>query len=315
MSSITPLTSASSRSRRLVGAALPLVLLGLLLGLALAGCAPSAASDPVTALRLDDTNVSLSSYQQMLTLFNASAALQANGGADALGWQSPTGRQTLTSSRAQTVSFFTSLQALRGQIAAQRITVSQKDIDLAKGQLEAQISQAAAQVKQNPSNAPLKALVDAATPDAVGLLAEQQADSTALTAKGKLPTVHARGILVKTQQDATSILKALQAGGDFAALAKAHSLDAPTAAKGGDLGTVYVGQLTPSFDTQIFKNMRGNGYAIVPVNGSYGVFQILSRGSVPISGVSDSQAQQQYLNAWLSNVLIPQVRVTKYISA
>ncbi len=60
---------------------LPATKLALALGVALAllpalaGCAPSAGSDPLVAMRVGGTPVTLSAYQQVLALFTASDAL------------------------------------------------------------------------------------------------------------------------------------------------------------------------------------------------------------------------------------------------
>ncbi|MGB1361576.1 MAG: peptidylprolyl isomerase [Alphaproteobacteria bacterium] len=68
--------------------------------------------------------------------------------------------------------------------------------------------------------------------------------------------VKARHILVKTRNDADKIIKALNAGNDFASLAKTHS-KGPTGKKGGDLGWVSRGQMVPSFDKALFELKDG----------------------------------------------------------
>jgi hypothetical protein len=281
---------------------------------ALAGCAPNASNDPVVALRIGGTPVSLSSYQQILALFTASDALQTDTSAPAIGWQSPSDRATVNSAKEQTVSFFVNTLTLKTELDKQHLVVTEKDIDVAIAALNAQVANANAQLKQTPGNARLHQLVNAATPDAIRWLAEQQAYSTVFAQKGQLPTVKTQGILVKTQAEAEAIVKQLQGGADFAALAKAQSLDTQSAAKGGDLGTVYVGQFVTAFDTMAFDTHRSERFIIVPFQGSYGVFEILSRGQAPLSAVPDAQTQQQYLNAWIDNVVAPHVAVERYVS-
>ncbi len=312
---LTPLTLIPS-FRWLRRPAIRLLLaLGVALSLlpALAGCAPSANSDPVLALRVGGTPVTLSAYQQILALFTASAALQTDASATAVGWQSPSDRTTVNSAKDQTVSFFVTTLTLKAQLDKQHISVPEKDIAVAMTALKAQVANASAQLKQTPGNARLRQLVNAATPDAIRWLAEQQAYTTVFTQKGQVPVVKARGILVKTQADADAIVKQLQGGADFAALAKAKSLDTQSGANGGDLGTVYVGQFVTAFDTTIFDTRGTERYSVVPFQGSYGVFEILSRGQAPLSAVTDPQSQQQYLVAWINNVLSPHVTVENYV--
>jgi foldase protein PrsA len=312
MRSITsPLAHGRALPTRISGAAL---LLLCLLGALLAGCAPSAANDPLVAMRVNGTPLSLSSYQQLLKLFDASAALQGSGAVAPVGWQSPSDRQTLGSARTETINFFENTAIIKQQLDAQHISVTQKDIDTAVAQLKDQIAQASAQAKSNPSNTGLKALVDAATPDAILLLAQQQAYTVVLASKGSVPTVQARGILVKTLKDANDIVAAAKSGQDFATLAKTRSLDTGSAANGGQLGIVYPGQFIAAFDTHVFKDMQGDGVVIVPFSSDYGVFQITGRALTPLSTVKDAQAQNSYLTSWVTNVLMPQAKVDLYVS-
>jgi peptidyl-prolyl cis-trans isomerase C len=60
--------------------------------------------------------------------------------------------------------------------------------------------------------------------------------------------LRASHILVKTAEEADSILKELQNGADFGKLAKKYSLDKTSAAKGGDLGFFGRGKMVPEFE-------------------------------------------------------------------
>lgn len=310
-------TSSTSRPalRSLGRTAAVFAALGVALALlpALAGCAPSAANDPVVALRVGETPVSLSAYQQILALFTASDAMQSSASATAIGWQSPADRVTVNSAKDQAVSFFVSTLTLKKELDKQHLTVTEKDIDVAIATLNTQVANVNEQLKQTPGNARLRQLANAATPDALRWLAEQQAYTTVFTQKGQVPTVNARGILVKTQADADAIVKQLQGGADFAALAKASSLDTQSGAKGGDLGTIYVGQFVPAFDTQVFDTQQDARYVVVPFQNAFGVFEIVSRGQASLSAVTDPQTQQQYVSAWITNVVSPHVTVTQYV--
>jgi peptidyl-prolyl cis-trans isomerase C len=62
----------------------------------------------------------------------------------------------------------------------------------------------------------------------------------------------ARHILVKTKEEAEAIKRQLAGGGDFAGLAKKHSL-CNSAKKGGDLGEFTPGQMLKAFDNVVFK--------------------------------------------------------------
>src|SRR5271163_1145451 len=68
--------------------------------------------------------------------------------------------------------------------------------------------------------------------------------------------VHARHILVPTEDEAKAILVQLKGGADFATLAKEKSKD-PGAAEGGDLGYFTKDQMVPEFAAVAFKLDKG----------------------------------------------------------
>jgi peptidyl-prolyl cis-trans isomerase C len=68
--------------------------------------------------------------------------------------------------------------------------------------------------------------------------------------------VHARHILVPTEEEAKEIEAELKKGADFATLAKEKSKD-PGAADGGDLGYFTKDQMVPAFSDVAFKLDKG----------------------------------------------------------
>jgi peptidyl-prolyl cis-trans isomerase C len=72
----------------------------------------------------------------------------------------------------------------------------------------------------------------------------------------KEPEVHARHILVETEDEAKAVLAELKAGKDFAELAKAKSKD-PGSQDGGDLGWFTRDQMVPEFSEVAFKLEKG----------------------------------------------------------
>ena len=79
--------------------------------------------------------------------------------------------------------------------------------------------------------------------------------------------VHARHILVPTEDEAEAILAQLKGGADFATLAKEKSKD-PGAAEGGDLGYFTKEQMVPEFSEVAFK--LGKGQLSDPVKTQFG---------------------------------------------
>jgi peptidyl-prolyl cis-trans isomerase C len=85
--------------------------------------------------------------------------------------------------------------------------------------------------------------------------------------------VHARHILVKTEDEAKDIIKRLGAGEDFIALAKEKSEDPGSKESGGDLGYFTKGQMVPEFETEAFSLKPGET-STKPVKSDFG-FHVL----------------------------------------
>jgi peptidyl-prolyl cis-trans isomerase C len=62
----------------------------------------------------------------------------------------------------------------------------------------------------------------------------------------------ARHILVPDEETCTQLKKEIEAGADFAAVAREHST-CPSARRGGDLGEFSPGEMVREFDTVVFS--------------------------------------------------------------
>ena len=74
---------------------------------------------------------------------------------------------------------------------------------------------------------------------------------------GKEEEVHARHILLKTEDEAKAVLAELKKGGDFEKLAKEKSTDPSAKTNGGDLGYFGKEQMVPEFAEAAFKLSKG----------------------------------------------------------
>ncbi|MGD9916066.1 MAG: peptidylprolyl isomerase [Rhizobiaceae bacterium] len=81
--------------------------------------------------------------------------------------------------------------------------------------------------------------------------------------------VKASHILVKTKEEADAIVKRLDAGEDFATIAKELSQDPGSGANGGDLGYFGPGQMVPEFEKAAFALEVGQ-YTKEPVQSQFG---------------------------------------------
>ncbi|MBF6589415.1 MAG: peptidylprolyl isomerase [Ktedonobacterales bacterium] len=284
--------------------ALSLLFAAVLLAAGLAGCGTGASADPLAAVTVNGHAISLADYSTILAVYKAGAARQGQG----QDWQNPTGRANLVSTEQQTLDFLVNLELAREQLTKPLTSADTKtDRD--------RLNQIRGTLAGNSQDAASHALAATLTPRAIALLAEQQAIQDKLVQQLQMPTYRVRGILVKTLKEAQDYQKQAQQGADFGQLARAHSLDTASAAQGGDLGTIYPGQLGPSFDAVAFaKNARPQKYEIILTSGNYALLELTQPGRAPLKGVSDAQQQATIFSAWLTDIIRPQAKIQRNIS-
>ena len=86
----------------------------------------------------------------------------------------------------------------------------------------------------------------------------------------------ARHILVSTEAECLDLKSKLEAGGDFAGLAKEHST-CPSGKSGGDLGEFGPGQMVKEFDQVVFNDEVGKVHGPVKTQFGYHLLEITSR--------------------------------------
>jgi foldase protein PrsA len=110
--------------------------------------------------------------------------------------------------------------------------------------------------------------------------------------------VHSRHILVATEDEAKAIKKQLDAGADFATLAKEKSTDPSAKENGGDLGTNPRGKMVPEFDAVVF-NLKKNEIS-QPFKSQFGwhVAQVLDiKGDAPDFDKLKDQVKEAYIQS------------------
>ena len=114
--------------------------------------------------------------------------------------------------------------------------------------------------------------------------------------------VHARHMLMATQEQADSVLAQLQAGADFAALASQVSTDPGSKDKGGDLGWFGHGVMDPPFETAAFALQPGQLSDVVHGANGFHIVQVLEHDparAVPADQLT-SQRQKAFTD-WLAS--------------
>jgi len=88
-------------------------------------------------------------------------------------------------------------------------------------------------------------------------------------------------ILVQTEGEAQQILERLKGKEGFEALARRHSLDKASGAKGGDLGTVERGKMVPEFEKAAYALKVGEVSAPVKTRFGYHLIRVTAREPRP----------------------------------
>ncbi len=102
--------------------------------------------------------------------------------------------------------------------------------------------------------------------------------------------VHARHILVATEDEAKAIEDQLKKGADFATLAKEKSKD-PGAADGGDLGYFTKDQMVPEFAAAAFKLDKGQISDPVKTQFGWHIIKVEDKRIKPTPSFDDVRAQ------------------------
>ncbi|UCG53012.1 MAG: peptidylprolyl isomerase [Candidatus Latescibacterota bacterium] len=86
----------------------------------------------------------------------------------------------------------------------------------------------------------------------------------------------ARHILVDSKETCDELKSKIEAGADFAEMARAHS-KCPSGRNGGDLGEFNPGQMVKEFDDVVFEQEVGKTHGPVKTQFGYHLIEILSR--------------------------------------
>jgi peptidyl-prolyl cis-trans isomerase C len=127
--------------------------------------------------------------------------------------------------------------------------------------------------------------------------------------------VHAREILVYSEDTANTVLTQLQAGADFATLALNYSRDFSSRAGGGDLGWFPRGVLTvPEVEQAAFSLQPGQTSAVIHSAMGYHIVQVIARDPQrPLSPAAEQTLRAAAFSAWL-DAQVEKASVVKHLT-
>ncbi len=133
------------------------------------------------------------------------------------------------------------------------------------------------------------------------LLHRKLNEQFAVTVPTTTEQIHARHILVDTQEQADGVLQRLKNGESFEALAKELSKDTSNKDQAGDLGWFPRGQMVKPFEDAAFALKPNEFSAPVQTNFGYHIIQLLEGpGLRPLDASALRQKQSAALSNWLS---------------
>ncbi len=91
-----------------------------------------------------------------------------------------------------------------------------------------------------------------------------------------MATASARHILVDSEEECDSLKAQIEAGADFADVAKDHS-KCPSGGRGGDLGSFAPGQMVKEFNDVVFNDAVGMVHGPVQTQFGYHLIEVTER--------------------------------------
>jgi parvulin-like peptidyl-prolyl isomerase len=123
--------------------------------------------------------------------------------------------------------------------------------------------------------------------------------------------VHARHILVKTEDEANAARKEIDGGATFEAVASKYSTDPGSKDKGGDLGWFGRGVMIPEFEQAAFSLKPGEISAPIKTSFGYHLIQVIEKDpNRPLDPGPLKQAQEKGYRDWLSKAQSDATKVT-----
>jgi parvulin-like peptidyl-prolyl isomerase len=208
-------------------------------------------------------------------------------------------------------------ELIRQAAVANGISVTDSEVDARLGELQADSGsaenfQAWLQSNQWTEEEFQKAI-------SAELLTQKMIETITANVPTAAEQIHARYIRVDNPELAQSLVDQVNAGADFAELARQNSLDSLSAQSGGDMGFFSAGSLlVPELEPVAFSLQPGETSEVIPVTNfdgspTYYILHIIEREAQrPLSDSQRSALLEQTLLAWIEG-LTSQAEITIFV--
>lgn len=257
---------------------------------------PTPTPERPLAARVNGQPIYLVDYERQVAQYQD--ALAASG----VDIASPEGQERLRQMRAQILDWMIEQVLIEQAAAGMGITVTDEEVQAAIAQLVQDAgSQEAFQERLERSGMTLSDLQAQLRAE---LLRARVLERVQATVPERAEQVHARHILVDTRERAEALLSQIQAGADFAQLARTYSQDESTRDAGGDLGWFPRGVLlAPEVEEVAFSLQAGQVGPIVQSQFGYHIVQTLERKQdEPISPEHRQLLQDRAVQEWMESL-------------
>jgi len=257
---------------------------------------PTSTPERPLAARVNGQPIYLVDYERQVAQYQD--ALAASG----VDIASPEGQERLRQMRAQILDWMIEQVLIEQAAAGMGITVTDEEVQAAIAQLVQDAgSQEAFQERLERSGMTLSDLQAQLRAE---LLRARVLERVQATVPERAEQVHARHILVDTRERAEALLGQIQAGADFAQLARTYSQDESTRDAGGDLGWFPRGVLlAPEVEEVAFSLQAGQVGPVVQSQFGYHIVQTLERKQdEPISPEHRQLLQDRAVQSWLESL-------------
>ncbi len=257
---------------------------------------PTAPAEPLAVI-INGEPITLAEYERQVALYEADM-MAAGQGQDAT---TPEGQAAVTQGRQWVLDLMVG-QILTEQAAAdQGIIITDDDVEAAIESLRQDVGEQMLNDWLAQQGITLDEMHERLRSEMISTQMVNHIADAAVPAVQE--HVAARHILVATEAEARRILDQLQAGADFASLARTYSQDISTRDLGGDLGFFPKGVLTSQeVEAAAFVLQPGQLSDVVGSELGYHIVQVVERANQEISPENVHLLREQVAQTWLDEL-------------